>query len=43
MHWVDENLLQHEEMYPLGKTSGDHIILVIKDILMQISLKTEVG
>lgn len=43
MHWVDENLLQHEEINPLGKTSADHIILVIKDILMQISLKSEVA
>ena len=39
-----DNLTPHEEligMHPLVNNSADHIILVIKDILLQMNLKIE--
>ena len=44
IRWVDDNLQPHKEfigMHPLLKASADHIILVVKDILLRMNLKIE--
>ena len=44
IRWDDNNLTPHEEfigMYHLVNTSADHIVLLIKDILLRINLKIE--
>ena len=42
--WVDDNLTPHEKfigMYPLVNTSANHIVLVIKAILLRVNFQIE--
>ena len=44
LRWVDDNLTPNEKfigMYPLVNTSANHIVLVIKAILLRVNFQIE--
>lgn len=44
IRWVDENFAVHEDfiaMYPLERTTADHIVAVLKNCLISLHLRIE--
>ena len=44
IRWVDENFAVHEDfiaMYPLERTTADHIVAVLKNCLISMHLRIE--